>query len=103
MKKILLVSGLVRAAVTKEDKNKKKYSVLCVESLNKDGFPYSEKITDFENRGYKEGQNIMVAAFEKVDLWKGKIYKNYTMVNAEIEKEIFASLGIKQTAEKIKL
>jgi len=104
MKKILLVSGLVRAAIQKEDKNKKKYSVLCIESFNKDGFPFSEKITDFENRGFKEGQYIMVAAFEKVDLWKGKIVKNYTMVKAEIEKEIFSSLGIKQpVSEKIKL
>ncbi len=46
----------------------------------------------------------MVAAFEKVDLWKGKIVKNYTMVKADIEKEIFSSLGIKQPVpEKIKL
>lgn len=103
MKKMLIVSGTIATVVEKVTKQNKKYFVYQVESLTSDGTKVIDKINDWDNRGFKVGQNVLACAFEQVQIWKEKIIKSFTLTKPEIEKEIFASLGIMPKQEKIKI
>jgi hypothetical protein len=103
MKKILIVSGTVATASEKLTKAGKKYYVYQVESMTKDGMKVIDKVNDWENRGLKVGEKVLACAFEQVQIWKEKIIKSFTLTSPEIEKEIFAFLGIVPKQEKIKI
>ncbi len=103
MKKMLIVTGTIATVNEKTSTNGKKYHVYQVESMTKEGLKVIDKISDWENRGMKVGDKIYAAAFEQVQIWKGKIIKSYTLTKPEIEKDIFAALGIVPKQEKIKI
>jgi hypothetical protein len=93
MKKLMFVVGEVVTAQKNETKEKKAYTVYQVESMTQKGMKILDKVTDFENRGFKVGDKIVACVNEKVQLWQGKIVKQYNFVRAEVEKDYLAMIG----------
>ena len=102
MKKILIIQGIIETVNKMKTKAGKDYTVYQVASETKQGFKIIEKIKDWQNRGLKVGDKVQALAFEEAQIWKEKIIKNYSMAPVEMEKDVFAALGLYKQ-DKIKI